>query len=269
MFVSSKSLNRRGIYMLSTSANSSMNNATLLVVDDEPQIRRVLRTTLCNAGYFVVEAKDGQEGIETVVRVHPDLILLDVNMPDMSGLVACSTIRLSFEGPIIMVTVRDSERDKINALDAGADDYVVKPFAIGELLARVRAALRRSNSEEALPTIDTPELSVDLEMRIIIVCGNRAHLTPKEFDVLRILVIHQGKALTNKRILRSVWGSFYAGPSKNLHVVISQLRKKIEKDPAHPRYIVTEPWLGYRFQLPSETSSKHLPTVNGHIGCAK
>ena len=240
-------------------SETSINNATLLVVDDESQIRRVLRTTLCNAGYFVVEAKNGQEAIEAVVRDHPDLILLDVNMPDMSGLVACSKIRSSFEGHIIMVTVRNSERDKIDALDSGADDYVVKPFAIGELLARVRAALRRSNSEEALPKIETPELSVDLDTRVILVCGNRAHLTPKEFDVLRILVIHQGKALTNKRILQSVWGPDYAESTENLHAVISQLRKKIEKDPAHPRYIVTEPWLGYRFQLPGETPVKKPP----------
>jgi two-component system KDP operon response regulator KdpE len=240
--------------MLRNSDGGLMNNATLLVVDDESQIRRVLRTTLCNEGYFVLEAKNGQEGIEAVVRQHPDLILLDVNMPDMSGLLACSKIRSSFEGPIIMVTVRNSERDKIEALDSGADDYVVKPFPMGELLARIRAALRRSSYEEGLPKIETAELSVDFEKRSLDVRGSRVHLTPKEFDVLRFLVIHQGKALTHKRILQAVWGSDYGESTENLHVVISQLRKKIEKDPAHPRYIVTEPWVGYRFQLPSETS---------------
>jgi len=148
-----------------------MNNATILVVDDDPQIRRVLRATLSSNGYDVVEAKDGQEAIEMVIRERPDLILLDVNMPGMSGLEACSKIRLSFEGPIIMVTVRNSEHDKVVALDSGADDYVVKPFAIGELLARIRAALRRSTSEEPLPKIETPELSVDLEKRMVNVHG--------------------------------------------------------------------------------------------------
>jgi two-component system, OmpR family, KDP operon response regulator KdpE len=234
-----------------------MNNAILLVVDDEPQIRRVLRTTLSSSGYDVMEAKNGQEAIEQVIREHPDLILLDQNMPDMSGLEVCNKIRLSFDGPIIMVTVRNSERDKILALDAGADDYIVKPFAMGELLARVRAALRRSSSGEPLPKIETPELGVDIENRMVVVRGQRVHLSPKEFDVLRLLVVQHGKALAHKRILQAVWGPDYAGETENLRVVINQLRKKIEKDPAHPRYILTEPWLGYRFQLPSKTHEKH------------
>jgi two-component system KDP operon response regulator KdpE len=233
-----------------------MNNATILVVDDEPQIRRVLRASLSSSGYDVIEAKNGQEAIETVVRERPDLILLDVNMPGMSGLEACSKIRLSFEGPIIMVTVRNSEHDKVVALDSGADDYVVKPFAMGELLARIRATLRRSSSEEPLPKIETPELSVDLEKRMIDVRGESVHLSPKEFDVLRLLVIQQGKPLTHKRLLQTVWGPDYAEETENLRAVITQLRKKIEKDPAHPRYILTEPWLGYRFQLPSLASPK-------------
>jgi two-component system KDP operon response regulator KdpE len=233
-----------------------MNYATILVVDDEPQIRRVLRATLSSNGYDVIEAKNGQEAIEMVIRERPDLILLDVNMPDMTGLEACSKIRLSFEGPIIMVTVRNSEHDKVVALDSGADDYVVKPFAMGELLARIRAALRRSSSEEPLPKIETPELSVDLEKRMIDVRGESVHLSPKEFDVLRLLVIQQGKPLTHKRLLQTVWGPDYAEETENLRAVITQLRKKIEKDPAHPRYILTEPWLGYRFQLPSLASQK-------------
>jgi two-component system KDP operon response regulator KdpE len=233
-----------------------MNTATILVVDDEPQIRRVLRATLCTNGYDVVEAKNGQEAIEMVIREHPDLILLDVNMPDMSGLEVCSKIRLSFEGPIIMITVRNSEKDKIVALDSGADDYVVKPFAIGELLARIRAALRRFSSEEPLPRIETPELTIDLERRTVDVRGQRVHLTPKEFDVLRALVIQQGKPITHQRLLQTVWGPDYSGETENLRVVINQLRKKIEKDPALPRYILTKPWLGYQFQLPSIVSEK-------------
>ncbi|HSY65778.1 MAG TPA: response regulator transcription factor, partial [Terriglobales bacterium] len=168
-----------------------MHVATVLVVDDEPQIRRVLRATLSSNGYEVVEAKSGQEAIEMVVAERPDLILLDVNMPGMSGLEACTKIRMSFDGPIMMVTVRNAERDKIAALDAGADDYVVKPFAIGELLARIRAALRRSNPAESLPGIELPELSIDFEKRTVKVRGARVHLAPKEFEVLRLLVLHQ------------------------------------------------------------------------------
>src|ERR1700724_273672 len=144
-----------------------MNDTTLLLVDDEPQIRRVLQTTLFEAGYGVILAKNGQEGIDTVVREDPDLVLLDINLPDMNGFDACRLIRLSFAGPILMVTVRNSVRDKIDALDAGADDYIVKPFAMGELLARIRAALRRSSAEESLPRIETSELTVDFEMRMV------------------------------------------------------------------------------------------------------
>jgi two-component system KDP operon response regulator KdpE len=230
-----------------------MNNATILVVDDEPQIRRVLRSTLSSNGYDVIAARNGLEAIEMVMRERPDLILLDVNMPEMTGLEACIKIQLSFEGPIIMVTVRNSEHDKVVALDSGADNYIVKPFSVGELLARIRAALRRSSSEEPLPGIETPELSVNLEKRMIDVRGERVHLRPKEFAVLRLLLIQQGKPLTHKRILQVVWGPDHAEETENLRGVINQLRKKIEKDPAHPRYILTEPWLGYRFQLPSTT----------------
>jgi two-component system, OmpR family, KDP operon response regulator KdpE len=233
-----------------------MNTATILVVDDEPQIRRVLRSTLASESYDVVEARNGQEGIEIAVRERPDLILLDVNMPDMSGLEACSKIRLSLSTPIIMVTVRNSEQDKVLALDAGADDYVVKPFAMGELLARIRAALRRSSSSDPLPKIETSELSIDIERRIVDVRGQRVHLSPKEFDVLRTLMMQEGKPLTHKRLLQTVWGPDYAEETENLRVVINQLRKKIERDPAHPSYIVTEPWLGYRFQFPRPASER-------------
>src|SRR5580658_10570331 len=233
-----------------------MNNATLLVVDDEPQIRRVLQTTLSSAGYVFVEAKNGQEGIERVLRERPDLILMDFNLPDMSGPEACRKIRLSFAGPIIMVTVRNSERDKIDALDSGADDYVVKPFVMGELLARVRAALRRSTPDQPLPKIETPDLTVDLEKRAVCARGERVHLTPREFDVLRLLVIEHGKPLTYRKILQAVWGPDYGEETENLRVVVNQLRKKIEKDPAHPRFILTEHWVGYRFQLPSVTDEK-------------
>ena len=237
--------------------DSPMNNATLLVVDDEPQIRRVLQATLLNAGYDVIQAKSGQEGIERVLRERPDLILLDFNLPDMSGPEACRKVRSSFVGPIIMVTVRNSQHDKIEALDSGADDYLVKPFEMGELLARVRAALRRSTTTaQPLAKIQTPDLIVDIEKRIVDVRGDRIHLTPREFDVLRLLVTDQGKPLTYKRILQAVWGPDYWEETENLRVVINQLRKKIEKAPARPSYILTEPRLGYRFQIPSEARDR-------------
>jgi two-component system, OmpR family, KDP operon response regulator KdpE len=188
-----------------------MHDTTILVVDDEPQIRRVLRATLSSNGYEVIEAQSGQEAIEMVVTERPELILLDVNMHGMSGLEACNKIRMSFDGPIIMVTVRNTERDKIAALDAGADDYVVKPFAIGELLARIRAALRRSNPEEPLAGIELPELSINFDKRTVDVRDVRVHLAPKEFEVLRLLVIHQGKPVTHKRLLQTVWGPTMVG----------------------------------------------------------
>jgi two-component system KDP operon response regulator KdpE len=215
-----------------------------------------LRATLSSSGYDVIEAKDGQEAVEMVIRERPTLILMDVNMPGMSGLEACSKIRLSFPGPIIMVTVRNSEQDKIHALDSGADDYVVKPFAMGELLARVRAARRRSSSQEPLPKFESPQLSVDLQRRIVDVRGERVHLSPKEFDVLRLLITQQGKPLTHKKLLQTIWGPDHGEETENLRVVINQLRKKIEKDPTRPRYILTEPWLGYRFQLPIVPAEK-------------
>jgi two-component system, OmpR family, KDP operon response regulator KdpE len=235
-----------------------MNDKTLLLVDDEPQIRRVLQTTLCEAGYDVILTKNGQEGINAVVREHPDLVLLDINLPDMTGFDACRLIRVSFAGPILMVTVRNSVRDKIDALDAGADDYIVKPFAMGELLARVRAALRRSSAEQPLPKIESSELTVDLEMRMVNVRGKSVHLTPKEFDVLRLLVTQQGRPVTHRKMLQIVWGPEYGEETEPVRVVIKQLRQKIEKDPAHPRYIMTEPWIGYKFQLPTDAFQKRL-----------
>jgi two-component system KDP operon response regulator KdpE len=234
-----------------------MQSAIILLIDDERRTRRVLRTSLCNDGYDVLLAKKGQEAIGMVIRECPNLILLDVNMSGTKGLETYSKIRVLFKGPIVVIAHRNSEREKIAALDAGADDVVVKPFAFGELLARIRSALRRFAFGEPLPRIETRELRVDLEKRTIDAHGKRVYLTPKEFDLLRLLVIHQGKALSRKRVLQAVWGPDHTAASVNLRVLINELRNKIEKDPAQPRYIVTEPWLGYRFQLPSETSEKH------------
>jgi len=248
-----------------------VNTASVLVVDDEPQIRRVLRVALANASYYVTEARDGREAIEAITRERPDLILLDINMPDMTGIETCSKLRLSFAGPIIMITVRSSERDKVAALSAGADDYVPKPFSVEELLARIRAALRRSHFGEPLPTIETPELTVDLEKRIVQVRGTEVRLTPKECEVLRVLLVRNGKPVSHKRLLQIVWGPDYGEETEKVRGVIGQLRKKIEEDPAHARYIVTEPWLGYRFQIPqkaaqslrenSQPRSSHRPSL--------
>lgn len=230
-----------------------MTRAAILVVDNDPQIRRTLRATLSASGYDVIDVKNAHEAIEKLVRERPDLVLLDVNLPDMDGMEACSKFRRSFDGPIIMVTVRNSKRDKIDAFNAGADDYVVKPFSTDELLARIQAALRRSHFGQPLPKIDTPQLSVDFESRIVEVRGNRAHLTPREFEVLRILVIQQGKAVTYKRLLQTVWGPDYGEEFEKVRGVIKEIRKKIEEDPAHPQYVLTEPCFGYRFQIPNRT----------------
>jgi two-component system KDP operon response regulator KdpE len=230
--------------------------ATILVVDDEPQIRRVLRSTLSSQGYVITDAKTGEEAVESVRKNKPDLVLLDVNMPGIGGIEACREIRRSSEAPIIMLTVRNAERDKVLALDAGADDYVVKPFGIEELLARIRAALRRYAPGDALPPYVSKELTLDFESRQLTVRGREVHLTPKEFDVLKHLIANQGKPLTHRRILQSVWGPDYGEETENLRVVINQLRKKIEMDPAHPKFIRTEPWVGYRFQPPRVSSAK-------------
>jgi two-component system KDP operon response regulator KdpE len=227
-----------------------MNSASILVVDDEPQIRRVLRSTLTFRGYELVEAASGEEALELARKIKPDLILLDVNLPGMSGVETCRELRRFMAAPIIMLTVRNAERDKVMALDAGADDYVTKPFGIEELLARVRASLRRHSSAEAIPTFQSKELSVDFESRRVTACGVEVHLAPKEFEVLKHLIAQQGKPVSHRRLLQAVWGPEYGEETENLRVVINQLRKKIEKDPAQPKFILTEPWVGYRFQPP-------------------
>jgi two-component system, OmpR family, KDP operon response regulator KdpE len=233
-----------------------MNTANILVVDDEPQIRRVLRTTLSFRGYTISEAASGEEALELVRKLKPDLILLDVNLPGISGIEVCREVRRTSDAPIIMLTVRNAERDKVVALDAGADDYVTKPFGIEELLARVRASLRRRPSADAIPPFVSKEIAVDFEMRRVTVHGEEVHLAPKEFEVLRHLIVNQGKPVSHRRLLQSIWGPEYGEETENLRVVINQLRKKIEKDPSQPRYILTEPWVGYRFQPPKTAGAK-------------
>ncbi len=227
-----------------------MNTATILVVDDESQIRRVLRSTLAFRGYELLEATSGEEAVDLARKAKPDLILLDVNLPGISGIETCRELRQFTAAPIIMLTVHNAERDKVVALDAGADDYVTKPFGIEELLARVRASLRRHSSSEAVPAFHSKEFSVDFEERRVTVGGEEVHLAPKEFEVLKHLIGQQGKPVSHRRLLQAVWGPEYGEETENLRVVINQLRKKIEKDPAQPKFILTEPWVGYRFQPP-------------------
>jgi two-component system, OmpR family, KDP operon response regulator KdpE len=233
-----------------------VNGANILVVDDEPQIRRVMRSTLSTHGYVITEAKSGEEALESLGANRPDLVLLDMNMPGIGGIEACRAIRSASDIPIIMLTVRNAERDKVAALDAGADDYVVKPFGFEELLARIRAALRRYSPGDALPCFVAKDLTIDFQKREVTAGGKAVHLTPKEYDVLKHLVANQGKPLTHRRLLQAVWGPDYGEQTESLRVVINQLRKKLESDPSRPKYILTEPWIGYRFQPPRASAAK-------------
>jgi len=227
----------------------------ILIVDDAQQVRRVLRTALSSAGYTIYEAGTGEEAIESIRTSAPDAILLDVNMPGMGGLEACREIRRSLDVPILMLTVRNAERDKVLALDAGADDYIVKPFGMQELLARIRAALRRRVPQTKETSFTAKDFSVDFETRLVKVRDREVHLTPKEFELLRHLVLNAGKPLTHRRLLQAVWGPDYGDEPEYLRVMINQLRKKIESDPARPTLILTEPWVGYRFRAPREAKN--------------
>jgi two-component system, OmpR family, KDP operon response regulator KdpE len=226
-----------------------MSQGRILIVDDDPQIRRVMRTTLVVQGYEVADARSGEEAIEKFREEKYDLILLDLNMPGMDGITTCREIRSSSDVAIVMLTVRDSERDKVTALDAGADDYVTKPFSTPELLARVRAAMRRvpNNPETGPQIITSRNLEIDFQTRRVRVRGETIRLTPKEFDLLRYLALHPNVPVPHMKLLQAVWGPDYGEEVEYLRVFINQLRKKIEADPSNPQYIVTEPWVGYRF----------------------
>jgi two-component system KDP operon response regulator KdpE len=227
------------------------NRARILVVDDEPQLTRVLRTGLTSRGYDVRAAADGLAGFEAFNDWHPDLVITDLAMPNVDGLELCRRLRAVSQVPIIVLSAKGEEKTKVAALDLGADDFVTKPFGIDELLARVRASLRRASTpatnEATQTTLDSGDFHVDLETREITVRAKSIHLTPKEFDLLVYFIKHSGKVLTHRTLLAAVWGGNYVEQNEYLRVFVGNLRKKIEPDAASPRYILTEPWIGYRF----------------------
>jgi two-component system KDP operon response regulator KdpE len=229
-----------------------MTNGKILVVDDEPQIRRVIKSALTRQGYFLSDARSGEEALGKLRLDRYDLIVLDRNMPGMGGLAACREIRSISDAGIIMLTVRKAEAEKIEALDAGADDYVTKPFSMPELLARIRANLRRvAPAQPGGPQVIAFDgVEINLGSRHALVNGRDVRLTPKEFEVLQYLITKPNLAIPHGTLLQAVWGPDYGDEVEYLHVVINHLRKKIEPDPARPQFILTEPWVGYRFQLP-------------------
>lgn len=219
----------------------------VLVVDDEMPIRKFLRASLTAHGYQVFEAATGRDALSAVIAHRPDLMILDLGLPDIEGLEVARQLREWSQIPIIILSVREHESEKIAALDAGADDYLTKPFGIGELLARMRVASRRLVSSEK-PVFTSGELCVDLARRVVTVAGQEIQLTPTEYDLLRMLVSNAGKVITHRQLLRQVWGVGYESEAHLLRVNISNLRRKIEKDPTRPRYVVTEPGVGYRLR---------------------
>ena len=229
----------------------------ILVVDDEPQLIRVLRTGLKSRGYDIRAAADGLAGLELFTDWRPDLVITDLAMPNVDGLEFCRRLREFSQVPIIVLSAKGEEKTKVEALDIGADDFVTKPFGIDELLARVRASLRRAKAppinEATQTTLEAGDFHVDLESREVRVRGQETHLTPKEFDLLIYFIKHPGKVLTHRTLLAAIWGNNYVEQNEYLRVFVGNLRKKIEPDPT-PRYILTEPWIGYRFDPgPTET----------------
>jgi len=231
-----------------------MSAGRILVVDDDPQIRRVMRVTLTGQGYEVDDVKSGDAALEKLRDARFDLVLLDMNMPGLSGIEACRLIRGQSEIAIVMLTVRDSEEDKVAALDAGADDYVTKPYNAPELLARIRAALRRTPwTQGPAGPMKLGPVEVDFDTRRVMSRGRQVRLTPKEFELLRYFVMHANKVLSHRELLQAVWGPDYGDQVDYLRVFVNQLRKKIEADPSNPAILLTEPWVGYRLQLAAQS----------------
>jgi len=221
----------------------------ILVVDDENSIRRYLRAALSAQGFSIYEAASGQEAINAVVSNHPDIIILDLGLPDFDGIEVTRRLREWSQTPIIILSVREAENDKIAALDDGADDYLTKPFSTGELMARMRVALRRTANTADEPVLQVENLRMDISRRLVMVDDNPISLTPTEYEILRLLLQNAGKVLTHRQLLRQVWGTAYESEMHLLRVNISNLRRKIEPDPARPHYLVTEPGVGYRIRV--------------------
>jgi two-component system KDP operon response regulator KdpE len=229
----------------------------VLLVEDEPQMRRFLRATLTSHGFRLVEAERSQEGMSLATTHNPEIILLDLGLPDGDGLDLTRQLRTWSKTPIIVISARGREDDKVEALDAGADDYLTKPFGVNELLARMRVALRHAQgTEPGEPTLSVGSLTVDFTKREVTVRGEQIHLTPIEYRLLALLLKHRGKVLTHRQILKEVWGPPYASQTHYLRVYMAQLRRKIEPDPAQPKLVITEPGVGYRLRdLPADPAT--------------
>jgi two-component system KDP operon response regulator KdpE len=231
-----------------------MKTTKILVVDDDPQLRRVMKAALTKQGYIIGDVRSGEAALQRLRAERYDLVILDRNMPGMGGIEACRSIREHSDIGIIMLTVRKTELDKIEALDAGADDYITKPFSMPELLARLRANLRRSplSPRQGASFMTFGDVQLDLDSHHVSIHGRDVRLTPKQFEVLNYLIANPNVSIPHAKILQTIWGPDYGGEVEYLHVLVNQLRKKIEPDPSKPRYIITEPWFGYRFQLFSD-----------------
>jgi two-component system KDP operon response regulator KdpE len=226
---------------------TAQDKSRVLVVDDEPQITRVLRTVLTSQGYQVQTATEGEAALSTFAAFRPELVITDLYMPHMDGVELCKRIRAISAVPIIVLSVKGEERTKVEALDSGADDYVTKPFGIDELLARVRAALRRSGGDTEMSSLEAGEFLIDFDGRRVHARGNEIRLTPKEFDLFVYMARHPNRVLRHRALLGAVWGEASEEQPEYLRVFIANIRKKLEKDPRAPKYIKTEPWIGYRF----------------------
>lgn len=222
----------------------------ILVIDDESEIRKMLDVALSAHGYSVDMASTGKEGLNRVLIFHPDLVILDLGLPDADGMEIVGRLREWSRVPVIILSVKEREKDKIDALDAGADDYLTKPFSMGELLARIRVALRHAAKTEDAPVLTFGELTLDLARRMVLLKGEEVKVTPTEYEILKHLALHAGRVITHRQLLLAIWGPNYQEETHYLRVYIGQLRRKIEAKPAQPRYITTEPGVGYRFISP-------------------
>jgi two-component system KDP operon response regulator KdpE len=227
----------------------SENGQRVLVVDDEVSIRRYLRAALSAQGFTIYEAGNGQEAINAVLAQHPDIMILDLGLPDLDGIEVTRRLREWSRIPVIVLSVREAEQDKIAALDAGADDYLTKPFGTGELMARMRVVMRRLTGKPDEPVLQVDDLKMDLSRRVVTIKENLISLTPTEYEILRLLLQNAGKVITHRQLLRQVWGTAYESEMHMLRVNISNLRRKIESDPSRPHYVLTEPGVGYRLRV--------------------